>query len=163
MCYNYCTNLIIQCKMNNKFKKGKFIMENKNLDIINLKKWIDSLKECKEAYNTITDEQMRGFIEDSCVKRFEFTVETSWKMMKKYLKEVYGKDDKELTMNNIFRLMEGYGFIKSWETWREYYDRRNDTSHEYNREKALNILNSMESLLNDADYLYTELEKELNK
>lgn len=149
--------------MNNKFKKGKFIMENKNLDIINLKKWIDSLKECKEAYNTITDEQMRGFIEDSCVKRFEFTVETSWKMMKKYLKEVYGKDDKELTMNNIFRLMEGYGFIKSWETWREYYDRRNDTSHEYNREKALNILNSMESLLNDANYLYTELEKELNK
>ena len=149
--------------MNNNFKKGKFIMENKNLDIINLKKWIDSLKECKEAYNTITDEQMRGFIEDSCVKRFEFTVETSWKMMKKYLKEVYGKDDKELTMNNIFRLMEGYGFIKSWETWREYYDRRNDTSHEYNREKALNILNSMESLLNDANYLYTELEKELNK
>ncbi len=149
--------------MNNKFKKVKFIMENKNLDITNLKKYIDSLKECKEAYNTITDEQMRGFIEDSCVKRFEFTVETSWKMMKKYLKEVYGKDDKELTMNNIFRLMEGYGFIKSWETWREYYDRRNDTSHEYNREKALNILNSMESLLNDANYLYTELEKELNK
>lgn len=149
--------------MNNKFKKGKFIMENKNLDITNLKKCIDSLRECKEAYNTITDEQMRGFIEDSCVKRFEFTVETSWKMMKKYLKEVYGKDDKELTMNNIFRLMEGYGFIKSWETWREYYDRRNDTSHEYNREKALNILNSMESLLNDANYLYTELEKELNK
>lgn len=138
-------------------------MENKNLDITNLKKCIDSLKECKEAYNIITDEQMRGFIEDSCVKRFEFTVETSWKMMKKYLKEVYGKDDKELTMNNIFRLMEGYGFIKSWETWREYYDRRNDTSHEYNREKALNILNSMESLLNDANYLYTELEKELNK
>ena len=149
--------------MNNKFKKVKFIMENKNLDITNLKKCIDSLKECKEAYSTITDEQMRGFIEDSCVKRFEFTVDTSWKMMKKYLKEVYGKDDKELTMNNIFRLMEGYGFIKSWETWREYYDRRNDTSHEYNREKALNILNFMESLLNDANYLYTELEKELNK
>lgn len=138
-------------------------MVNKNLDITNLKKGIDSLKECKEAYNTITDEQMRGFIEDSCVKRFEFTVETSWKMMKKYLKEVYGKDDKELTMNNIFRLMEGYGFIKSWETWREYYDRRNDTSHEYNREKALNILNSISGLLDDANYLYTELEKELNK
>lgn len=138
-------------------------MNCKKLDITNLRNCIDSLSECIEAYNTITNKQMRGFIEDSCVKRFEFTVETSWKTMKKYLKEVYGKEDKELTMNNIFRLMQGYGFIKSWETWREYYDRRNDTSHEYNREKAMKILKSMNGLLEDANYLYTELEKELNK
>ena len=138
-------------------------MSNNQIDIKNLKSCIDSLKECIEAYKSNTDKKMQGFIEDSCVKRFEFTVETSWKTMKRYLKVVYGKDDKELTMNNIFRLMEGYGFIKSWEAWRGYYDQRNDTSHEYNREKALNILNSMESLLNDANYLYTELEKELNK
>lgn len=141
----------------------KIIMNNKKLDITHLKNCIESLKECIDAYNTVTDKQMRGFIEDSCVKRFEFTVETSWKMMKKYLKEVYGKEDKELTMNNIFRLMEGYGFIKSWEAWREYYDRRNDTSHEYNRGKAANILKSMNGLLEDANYLYTELEKGLNK
>ena len=106
---------------------------------------------------------MQSFIEDSCVKRFEFTVETAWKTMKKYLKEAYGKDDKELTMNNIFRFMEGYGFIKSWEVWRAYYDQRNDTSHEYNRSKALNLLKSMDSLLEDTKYLYAELEKELNK
>ena len=138
-------------------------MTNTRLDIINLKNCIDSLKECINAYNENTNEQMRGFIEDSCVKRFEFTVETSWKTMKKYLKEVYGKDDKELTMNNIFRYMEGYGFINSWEAWREYYDRRNDTSHEYNQEKAKNILNTMGDLLKDATFLYSELDKELNK
>ena len=149
--------------MNNKFKKGKFIMENKNLDITNLKKCIDSLKECKEAYNTITDEQMRGFIEDSCVKRFEFTVETSWKMMKKYLKEVYGKDDKELTMNNIFRLMEGYGFIKSWETWREYYDRRNDTSHEYNNEKSKKILGIIEDFWQEVNEFYNNLKQAIGE
>ena len=61
-------------------------MNYKKLDITNLRNCIDSLRECIEAYNTITNEQMRGFIEDSCVKRFEFTVETSWKTMKKYLK-----------------------------------------------------------------------------
>ena len=138
-------------------------MTNTRLDITNLKNCIDSLAECINAYKTISNEQMRGFIEDSCVKRFEFTVETSWKTMKKYLKEVYGKDDKELTMNNIFRYMEGYGFINSWETWREYYDRQNDTSHEYNQEKAKNILNTMGNLLKDATFLYSELDKELNK
>ena len=138
-------------------------MTNTRLDIINLKNCIDSLAECINAYKSISNEQMRGFIEDSCVKRFEFTVETSWKTMKKYLKEVYGKDDKELTMNNIFRYMEGYGFINSWEVWREYYDRRNDTSNEYNQEKAKNILNTMGNLLKDATFLYSELDKELNK
>lgn len=138
-------------------------MTNSKLDITHLKNCIESLRECIEAYNANTDEKMRGFIEDSCVKRFEFTVETSWKIMKKYLKEVYGKEDKELTMNNIFRLMEGYGFIKSWEAWREYYDKRNDTSHEYNRKKALTILNTLNDLQEDASYLYTELEKEMNK
>ena len=67
---------------------------------------------------------MREYIEDACVKRFEYTVETSWKIMKKYLKLEYGKSDLELTMNNIFRLMEGYGFVISWEKWREYYEKR---------------------------------------
>ena len=137
-------------------------MTDSKLDITNLQNRIAALKECIEAYKTNMDDKIRGFIEDSCVKRFEFTVETSWKTMKKYLKEVYGKDDKELTMNNIFRLMEGYGFIKSWELWREYYDRRNDTSHEYNRDKAKKILAVTENLLQDAEFLYTELEKELN-
>ena len=131
-------------------------MSNNQIDIKNLKSCIDSLKECIEAYKSNTDKKIQGFIEDSCVKRFEFTVETSWKTMKRYLKVVYGKDDKELTMNNIFRLMEGYGFIKSWEAWRGYYDQRNDSSHEYNQKKAI-VLNSMDNLLNDINYFYNSL------
>lgn len=132
-------------------------MSNNQIDIKNLKSCIDSLKECIEAYKSNTDKKIQGFIEDSCVKRFEFTVETSWKTMKRYLKVVYGKDDKELTMNNIFRLMEGYGFIKSWEAWRGYYDQCNDTSHEYNQKKAI-VLNSMDNLLNDINYFYNSLQ-----
>lgn len=31
-------------------------------------------------------------------------METAWKLMKKYLKQTYGKLDEELTINNIFRL-----------------------------------------------------------
>ena len=41
--------------------------------------------ESKMALLDVKDETLRSFIEDSCVKRFEFTVETSWKMMKKFL------------------------------------------------------------------------------
>ena len=138
-------------------------MNKSELDISNLKNCIDALEECFNAYKTIDNEVMRGFVEDSCVKRFEFTVETSWKIMKKYLKLEYGKDDKELTMNNIFRLMEGYGFIESWEVWRDYYNRRNDTSHEYNREKTSKILETIGNLLEDTKLLYDRLDNILEK
>jgi len=129
------------------------------LSLINLEKCINSLKECISDYKKNSDAKIKEYIADSCVKRFEYTVETSWKIMKKYLKLQYGKSDKELTMNNIFRYMEGYGIIKSWETWKSYYDNRNNTSHEYNNEKAKEILNIAENLLEDADYLYNNLSK----
>lgn len=138
-------------------------MNKSELDINNLKKCINSLKNCVVDFKNSNNTQIKEYIEDACVKRFEYTVETSWKMMKKYLKLEYGKEDKELTMNNIFRLMEGYGFIKSWEDWRFYYDKRNDTSHEYNQEKANEILGIIDRLVEDAQYLYDELAKALGE
>ena len=138
-------------------------MNKSELDISILKNCIDSLKNCTVDYKNAVDETTKEYIADACVKRFEYTVETSWKMMKKYLKLEYGKEDKELTMNNIFRLMEGYGFIKSWEDWRNYYDRRNDTSHEYNQEKAQEIFNWIDELVNDSSFLYEQLAKALGE
>ena len=138
-------------------------MNKSELDISKFRACIDSLKTCSSDYKSINDEHIKDYIEDACVKRFEYTVETAWKIMKKYLKLEYGNSDKDLTMNNIFRFMEGYGFIKSWETWRNYYDRRNDTSHEYNQDKAKEILNNIDDLVKDCEYLYTNLAKALGE
>jgi nucleotidyltransferase substrate binding protein (TIGR01987 family) len=115
------------------------------------------LQNCVKDFQNTTELPIKEYIEDACVKRFEYTVETSWKIMKKYLKLEYGKSEKELTMNNIFRFMEGYGLIKSWEKWRFYYDKRNDTSHEYNKEKANEILTIINDLTEDAQFLYNQL------
>lgn len=138
-------------------------MNKSELDISNLKKCIDSLKTCTSDYKANDNQNLKEYIEDACVKRFEYTIETSWKLMKKYLKLEYGKTEQELTMNNIFRLMEGYGFIKSWETWRDYYNKRNDTSHEYNQNKAREILNIIDDLLNDTEFLYNNLKNALGE
>lgn len=138
-------------------------MNKSELDIKILKQCIDTLKICTNDYLNADDEKTKEYISDACVKRFEYTVETSWKMIKKYLKLEYGKEEKELTMNNIFRLMEGYGFIKSWENWRNYYDRRNDTSHEYNKEKAKEIFNWVDKLVEDSSFLYEQLARALGE
>ena len=132
-------------------------MRRKDLDISRLKNCIETLKNCTKDYKECKEEKMREYNADACVKRFEYTVETAWKLMKKYLKLEYGKNDNELTMNNIFRYMENYGFVKSWESWREYYLKRNGTSHEYNKIKASELLANVDSLLKDSQYLYEKL------
>jgi len=99
---------------------------------------------------------MKEYIKDSLVKRFEYTIETAWKLMKKYLKLEYGKTDIELTVNNIFRFMEGYGFIKDWSKWKNYYSNRNNTSHKYNQNKANEILIIIDEFILDCDYLYNK-------
>ena len=132
-------------------------MKKVDLDITKLKKCLDPLKNCTKDYLVCSDKKMREYIEDACVKRFEYTVETAWKIMKKYLKLEYGKSDTELTMNKIFRCMEGYYFITSWEKWREYYEKRNSTSHDYNKIKAQDLLKLIDSLVTDTQYLYDKL------
>lgn len=138
-------------------------MNNSELDLSNLEKSIEALRTCSSDYKSETNEVIKGYIADACVKRFEFTVETAWKTMKKYLKLEYGKSEQDLTMNNIFRFMEGYGFIQSWEKWRSYYNKRNDTSHEYNQEKASKLLPLIDEFVKDCDFLYEKLKKALGE
>lgn len=122
-----------------------------NTDV--LKKSLQTLRESWKAYQQNTDEKLTSIIADSCVQRYEYTLETAWKLMKRYLKLVYGKSDAELTINNIFRLMNGYGMIADWENWREYYAKRNETAHEYSIEKSRDVLTVFPRFLDDAQAL----------
>ncbi|MGI6680138.1 MAG: nucleotidyltransferase substrate binding protein [Bdellovibrionota bacterium] len=135
-------------------------MEKLKLDVSRLRNALASLRRCFNDYKANTNATMQEYIEDACVKRFEFTIETSWKIMKKYLKEVYGVQDRELTINNIFRLMQGYGFIKSWESWKSYYERRNE---EYSPKNTKEILNYIGPFLEDVTFLYEKLNFALDK
>ena len=129
-------------------------MENVGLDIEALRRAEKSLKKSYDIYlNGNDDIEMCNIYADSCVKRFEYTFETAWKTMKKYFKLQYSKKEEELTMNNIFRFMESYGFAESWLKSKEYYRQRNNTSHEYNIEKSQELLNIIPKFLEDVEYL----------
>lgn len=69
-----------------------------------LRQSLKTLKEAWAAYQNNQENGLTSIIADSCVQRYEYTLETAWKLMKKYLKQTYGKSDEELTINNIFRL-----------------------------------------------------------
>ncbi len=69
-----------------------------------LRQSLKPLREAWAAYQNNKENELTSIIADSCVQRYEYTLETAWKPMKKYLKQTYGKSDEELTINNIFRL-----------------------------------------------------------
>lgn len=132
------------------------------LDFENLKSAYNTLKTCYKDYQNNQDSILLEYIADSCVKRFEYTLETSWKFAKKILIQKYGKNDNELTMNNIFRFMQGYGYASNWENWRDYYQKRNNTSHEYNLEKSRELINIIPDFISDVEFFITKLEEEKN-
>lgn len=101
-------------------------------------------------------------LEDSCIKRFEYTLEIARKTMKRVLKLVYGKSEEELTVNNTFRFMQGYNIILNWENWRDYYEKRNNTAHEYNLEKSRKLLEIIPDFIADVDILIKNLKEKLN-
>ena len=131
------------------------------IDVTRLSDCLKTLKECSAFYNAAENAKMKEFLGDAYIRRFEYTLEIAWKTMKKYLKQIHGKEDKDLTISNIFRIMESYGFIKSWETWRKYYEYRNNTSHEYDRGKALELISKIEEFIEECEYFYVKLSEAL--
>lgn len=127
------------------------------ISIENMENAYITLKTCYEDYVQNQNSQFIDYISDSCVKRFEYTLETAWKLQKKILQKKYAKPDVELTINNVFRYMEGYGFIKSWEVWRDYYKKRNDTAHEYSIVKSRKLLDIIPDFIEDVEYLINKL------
>lgn len=70
-------------------------MNSEEFSIDALKNAFVTLNSCWEVYNLKKDDaSIADIVADSCVKRFEYTMETSLKLMRKYLKLVYAKDEK---------------------------------------------------------------------
>lgn len=133
-------------------------MRKSELDLTNLKKWFKSLSECYQDYVNQSDIKIKSYIEDSCIKRFEYTYETAKKIMNKFLKKEYDKSEKELSINNIFREMYGLDLINNFENWVDYREKRNFTSHEYNDSKTYIILDLIPQFIKDVEYLIISLE-----
>ena len=136
-------------------------MKKSELDLTLLTNNLIKLKECYKDLDLQSDEKIKTYVKDSCVKRFEYTYETAKKLMNKYLKKEYDKTESELSINNIFREMYGLGLIKNFANWVNYREKRNFTSHEYNIELTYSILDIVPDFIEDTEFLIKNLERVL--
>ena len=136
-------------------------MKKFELDLSNLKNSLDTLIECYSDLLKEKDEKIKVYIQDSCIKRFEYTYETAKKIMNKFLKKEFDKAEKDLSINNIFREMYGLNLIENFENWTEYRLKRNITSHEYSLSKSYEIIDIVDSFIKDVQYFIISIEKVL--
>jgi nucleotidyltransferase substrate binding protein (TIGR01987 family) len=136
-------------------------MSKEIIIIDNLRDSLETLIEGYQKFQKIEDIELKLLLEDGCIQRFEYTLEAAWKIMRKFLKVKYGKSNEELTINNIFRLMDSLGFIANWENWRNYYRKRNESSHEYSIIKSREVIVLIADFIKDTEILVKNLEKNL--
>lgn len=102
------------------------------------------------------DEELR----DAVIQRFEFTMDLSWKMIQRFLKNIDIPDSEIRTKRDLFREAARIGLIGPPEKWFAYYEARNATSHTYNAEIAWQVFKKALEFSDDVQLLLNELKKE---
>jgi len=96
---------------------------------------------------------MHKALRDSCIQRFEFCVELSWKVSIKIL----GLLTK--SPNVAIRDMAQNNLIDNPDKWFDFLTARNKTSHTYNEDIAQQVYNETLKLTPELDQLLFRLEK----
>ena len=128
------------------------------LDITSLEKATNSLEKAIKEYERTDSEYVR----DSCIQRFEYTYELSWKTIKRFLEETAPNPSiiDLMSFQELIRDANEKGLLLTdWETLKLYRMYRGTTSHAYNEDKANEIYNELPGFLNEIQYLIKQLKK----
>ncbi|WP_439291023.1 nucleotidyltransferase substrate binding protein [Lonepinella koalarum] len=117
------------------------------LDFSPLINAIERLKEGLIRYQTdISDIQIR----DGLIQRFEFTYELSHKMLKRYLAQISPNPEQydSMSFQDLIRSGNEKGLLLGeWKDWKTYREMRLRTSHTYDEDVALNVVEGIPQFL----------------
>lgn len=104
-------------------------------------RWIQRFNNYHKALNRLASvinenerRELNEYERDSVVKRFEFTFECAWRVMKSYA-EAQGEEEVGASRDSIRRAFLLH-LIEDGESWMEMIKWRNETAHNYNGEVA---------------------------
>jgi nucleotidyltransferase substrate binding protein (TIGR01987 family) len=126
------------------------------MDYTQLKTAIQRFGEMLDAYrnNAGRPPLEQEAVQDSLIKRFEYTLEVACKICKKHLEEEGFAEAATGSPKSIIRLAAQRDLINNPETWFNYLRFRQDTSHDYSVDKAEAVLDIAEGFYEDVVILY---------
>jgi len=106
----------------------------------------------------ITDTQIR----DGLIQRFEFSYEISHKMLKRHLEAVSPTPEQfdAMAFADLIRSASEQGLLLGdWSAWKIYREMRSKTSHTYDEEIAIEVVQSIPAFLEEARHLLKQLQE----
>lgn len=134
---------------------------NDKLDLTPLANAVQRLDDGFARYQQdTTDTQIR----DGLIQRFEFTYEISHKMLKRYLESASATPAEydDMPFADIVRSGNEQGLLLgNWAEWKTYREMRSKTSHTYDEEVAIEVVESIPAFLEEARYLLAKLQERM--
>lgn len=106
----------------------------------------------------ITDTQIR----DGLIQRFEFSYEISHKMLKRHLEAVSPTPEQfdAMAFADLIRSANEQGLLLGyWSAWKIHREMRSKTSHTYDEEIAIEVVQSIPAFLEEARHLLKQLQE----
>ena len=136
----------------------------KKIDITHLKNAISALRSCIGEYNehASAGTSLKEALRSGVIHNFEIAYEFSWKTMKKWLAFNVGNTVVNgIPRFELFRLAAEHLLISNSETWFDFHDARNRTTHEYGEEVAEQVFEQALKFLPCANEFLETMEKKI--
>jgi nucleotidyltransferase substrate binding protein (TIGR01987 family) len=136
-------------------------MNTDQLDISNFVNAIARLEEGIAQYQADTSQTL---IRDGLIQRFEFTYELSHKTLKRYLESASPTPAQydDMPFQDLIRSGNEQGLLLGdWPSWKRYRDMRAKTSHTYDEDVALEVVDGILPFLSEARHLRDTLKARL--
>ncbi len=122
---------------------------------------IQRLEEGLARYEADTsDDQIR----DGLIQRFEFTYEQAHRILKRYLEHASANPEQfdGMTFQDLIRTANEQGLLMGdWPDWRDFRELRSRTSHTYDLETALAVVDEIPRFIEEAVHLRDKLRERL--
>jgi nucleotidyltransferase substrate binding protein (TIGR01987 family) len=132
---------------------------NDKLNLAPLEKAVSRLTEGLARYEKdITDTQIR----DGLIQRFEFSYEISHKILKRHLEAVSPTPEQfdAMAFADLIRSANEQGLLLGdWSAWKIYREMRSKTSHTYDEEIAIEVVQGIPAFLIEARHLLKQLQE----
>jgi nucleotidyltransferase substrate binding protein (TIGR01987 family) len=132
---------------------------NGKLNLAPLENAVSRLTEGLARYEKdITDTQIR----DGLIHRFEFIYEISHKMLKRHLEAVSPTPEQfdAMAFADLIRSANEQGLLLGdWSAWKIYREMRSKTSHTYDEEIAIEVVQGIPAFLEEARHLLKQLQE----
>ena len=128
------------------------------LDLTPFSRVLQRLAEGLARYQSDTGDMQ---IRDGLIQRFEFTYEISHKMLKRYLESASANRAAfdAMPFADLIRTGNEQGLLLgNWTNWKLYREMRSRTSHTYDEEVALGVVEGIPAFLAEVAFLLNQLQ-----